>query len=489
MESLSQDLILQILSYNNYISNLLQYRLIDRYFNNLINNLLNNIKNVIIFPSKNILCNMDFKFNNHLKKISTQLKENIYLISSIQELQFINNSSLVFLDLKYNLLTSKNDYLFYEYDLKQYTNLLHLNIKNQVLCFNIPSELIKLEYLNISDTRILSIDYHYPNLKTLIYNKSLENIYEYDSLSDYDDNDNNDDNVIINTNDNFLNKYILSIDNRILDNLQILKLRQILNINFYNYNSTYLLELNISYCIIDKLPNSLVNLIKLECQMTTNLRYIPNTFTKLIYLNCANTEIQKLPEQLINLQFLDCSFTCIQLLSSNFNKLKYLNCSHTYINTIPIKYTMLTFLDINNTYNIMKLNKYLISLKHLYCYNSNIKYISNTFINLEILDISYTKIKQIPYTLTKLNKIKCNNSNIKYIPRTMINLSYINCSNTRIRYLPKKIKYINQLIIHHSNIIYIPYKLKINNLICDYKNISRNTKYSLQNINYIDIIY
>jgi hypothetical protein len=112
-----------------------------------------------------------------------------------------------------------------------------------------------------------------------------------------------------------------------------------------------LTELNIDYSLVEEIPDTLINLVKLEC-FDTPIFSISDKFINLKYLNCCQTTLIKIPDTYINLEYLNCSETLILDIPDTLVNLVTLNCHSTCVSSISNK--LLNLIDINCTYTLIR---------------------------------------------------------------------------------------------------------------------------------------
>ena len=200
---------------------------------------------------------------------------------------------------------------------------------------------INLEYLNIENTNITTIPKTYNKLKQLYGSGSFITK---------------------------LSKKLYNLENIIINNTNIKKIKYYKNLNYLNCNNTFIEYINIDYLTYLICNNTLLinflhknlnnNLIYLNCS-NTNIKELPNNLFNLIYLNCSNTLIKKLSYKCFNkLIILYASNTILEYLPENLNNLNYLDISYNkLIKKIPNEFSNLKYLNISNTYNIKKISK------------------------------------------------------------------------------------------------------------------------------------
>lgn len=153
-----------------------------------------------------------------------------------------------------------------------------------------------------------------------------------------------------------------------------------------------------------------------------------------------NSFMNTLPKMnVFNITHLDCSHTHIHYIPEDLNNLIHLNCFKSKVTHIP------------NT---------LIHLKELYC-NDEVENIPDTLTQLELLNITHSKIHCLPNTLTQLKYLNIKNTFINYIPNTFIHLKELRCGTTLISHIPETITQLEYLDMSYEcnmfNTLNIPY--------------------------------
>lgn len=165
------------------------------------------------------------------------------------------------------------------------------------------------------------------------------------------------------------------------------------------------------------------NIKYLNCEYT-DIQYLPD-MPNLEYLYINNTHIEKLNEGNINVKELYCSNTLITSIPETYSKLKKLYCDNDYIELLSDNFVELVELSIDNT-NIINIPNTFIQLKKLICSKTNMRELSDKLINLEYIDINNTPRFDDDISWEEIN------GSISSIPITYKKLKYLNIKNTKI---------------------------------------------------------
>lgn len=139
--------------------------------------------------------------------------------------------------------------------------------------------------------------------------------------------------------------------------------------------------------------------------------------------------------------------------------------------TIPTSLVSLRRLYCSNT-DISSIPGTLINLVTLYCDFNNISVIPNTLINLKTLSCSNNKIGSIPNTLTKLKKLQCNSNKLLSLPSTLKKLHTLYCSENSITRIPNTFTRVTELYCDNNDIKIIPDTLiRLERLYCSFNSI------------------
>lgn len=201
---------------------------------------------------------------------------------------------------------------------------------------------------------------------------------------------------------------------------------------------TYLVNLNISFTLINHIPKQLFNLVKLECEGCLNLLTLPAELTKLYFLKCSNTQICEIPDTYINLLYLYIDNTNVFNLSLKIKKIKYLNCQSS-----------------NKNIQLMNIHKKLTDLTYLNCANNNIS-VFNSYNNLKYLDCCNNPLYDLNKKINQIEYLNCANTFLIKLDINLSNIVYLNISNTEINELPNDMDSLTTLIISYSKIKKLP---------------------------------
>ena len=177
--------------------------------------------------------------------------------------------------------------------------------------------------------------------------------------------------------------------------------------------------------ICKKIINLFINTNKIKKSLNVS------KFINLKVLDCSDNEI----EEIIvcsdsKIEELVCKNNCLEKLPKTPHIVR-LDCSNNAILDITIYPKMRTLTCKSNL--IKKLNGSL-KLKNLNCSENPIKYIGD-YNNIEVLDISTTKMTNIDTYMPKLNTLFMNNTSITSIP-VMETLEFLEMSDSPVKKLP-----------------------------------------------------
>lgn len=235
--------------------------------------------------------------------------------------------------------------------------------------------------------------------------------------------------------------------------------------NFDVKNSTYeekinnIIELDCSYCNLEKLPDNLLKCERLICKRN-KLSTLPN-LPNCIFLDCQYNKIVVLPNlpkcvtiyctknNLISIsdlpecKTLECYYNLLTYLPY-IPKCSYLGCSHNQLKSLLPQN--------NNNYNIL-IRKSFLKCVELICDHNcltdlpdllSCEFISCTHNNIENLD-------KIPLC----KHLECSNNKLKSLP-LLSKCTYLSCKNNQISELPI-INEIENLYCKNTNILNVPY--------------------------------
>lgn len=260
----------------------------------------------------------------------------------------------------------------------------------------LPSNLYNLKSLNIENTNIKTLSPYYINLLNLnIKNTKINKLYNYPYLKkiicSYS--------KITKIPDTLVKLQYLDCSNTIIrylsykfKNLRYLKCKKTL---IKGLPSTYnkLLLLNCSKSFINYISSKYLNLKYLDCSFT-KIRYIPAKLNNILHLDISYTLITKL--YLTKLIYLNISNTKIKTLNNKFTKLKTLICYNTNISNIPLElYNLkdifpsnLNKLNMNNYINYLDIDKI---KPYLYKIDNHCSICLETLTNNKYKNIIYIK--------------------------------------------------------------------------------------------------
>jgi Leucine-rich repeat (LRR) protein len=233
--------------------------------------------------------------------------------------------------------------------------------------------------------------------------------------------------------------------------------------------------------LVNRLPESLTKLEILDCSYSHLIDIIPTQFTNLLSLNCEQSNIFRISNSYINLTYLNCSNTFVKSLPPELINLTTLIINKRITN-IPNTYENLERLDLDNNIHISYIPYNLIKIKELLCAGTALTELSKTFVNLFVLDCSFTRISYIPVEFVNLTKLRCEKTKIKELSDKFINLDVLTCSNTSIKVIPFTYKQLISLWCAKTNVDYIPDSFtKLKDLDCS------NTQVSEISHNFINL--
>lgn len=179
------------------------------------------------------------------------------------------------------------------------------------------------------------------------------------------------------------------------------------------------------------------------------IQHIDNLFINLVELNCSNC--LNLPSDIDlsiykNLKILDISNSSIDTLYPMDN-LTQLTCKYTDISYLPLMKN-LESLDISNTH-IDILDPNMVKIYELYCSNTLITHIPESYINLEILKCDNLYIDNISPNFINIVELSISNTNIIEIPSSYKKLKVLSCYNTNMKNLPEELTSLEYLDVHN----------------------------------------
>jgi Leucine-rich repeat (LRR) protein len=163
MNTLSNELINNIISYNNDFEDLIIIKYINKYFYDIF---INWVDSIIFINDYN-----DFdEYTSYETEFNSSYTNNIVIINEIKQLNFINPKNIKYLHLNYYERVYKRgeEYIWFSEDvLELFINLKYLSIDGMELSY-IPKNLINLEYLDVSENFITRIPKELIKLNTII---------------------------------------------------------------------------------------------------------------------------------------------------------------------------------------------------------------------------------------------------------------------------------------------------------------------------------
>lgn len=282
-----------------------------------------NVDNLCICDNVKILPNN----LNGLKSLNISNNKNITFIpsnlESLEEL-YCNNTNITYINHEFTnlkIIEASNSLLF---SIGPFNNLEYLNVENCKNFNHISNDLTNLKRLNINNTNILNLPDNLISLEILhCKNSNISSIP---------------------------NTYINLIDLDCSNNSAIKFLpNTFLNLEILNCNDTSILKIPGTYLFLKKLywassleykyniPDTLINLEELILYKNDSHKYfkdyfIPDSLTKLKILNCEHQNIDSIPNTLINLIEINCSNNKkLKEISNNLINLKKIICDNTQV--------------------------------------------------------------------------------------------------------------------------------------------------------------
>lgn len=189
---------------------------------------------------------------------------------------------------------------------------------------------------------------------------------------------------------------------------------------------------------LKSLPNKMPCLQKIGLYFLDHID-VPN-YLNLREIKLINVNINKLPDDLSILESLYIQNTNVDLLPNNMNKLKQLTINKTPISLLPMM-NSIESIQLFKT-KITSLNVNLISLKVLnLSKNTEILEVPSSYINLEELYITMSRINRLPTTLTKLKKLYAHKCPLLNLNKEFVSLEEIDVTYSNIKIIPKE--YVN----------------------------------------------
>ena len=170
-----------------------------------------------------------------------------------------------------------------------------------------------------------------------------------------------------------------------------------------------------------------------------------------IILDCSNCDnIKFLPESIPNLEYLCIYNTNIENIPK-YDTLKALYAFNSKLKKLPYGLTKLNKLNIDNTLVELIPDNY-IRLQTLYANNTKINDIPESLINLQNLEVANTDIESLSNKFINLDSLVINNTKIKNIPDSFQYLRYLNINNTEISQIPNTLSRLNKLYCKNTQV-------------------------------------